>query len=262
MNCSEFEAVLHERVESRRSPLSDEAVAHRQSCPACESLWRDHCLLESAISAWRPVEVPASLSDRVLRSLDGGRSSSLSDEMPTVLLGSRSFEPADPRSTVPAPRHSRRTNWAVAATVACVAMACWIATRRIDPLREGGATVARTTPNGGRPLTGERSSVGTGTEVSEVGVSESVVAVLTDLKAEYQELANETTATARDFAAVMPQSVAWPRTVLPVGEGLLANDGTEAAPQPGAELGRSIGDQIGQAIGFLWETVPNRVPSG
>ena len=256
MNCSEFEAVLHERVESRRSPLSDEAVAHRQSCPACESLWRDHCLLESAISAWRPVEVPVSLSDRVLRSL-AGPSAPLSDEMPTVLLESGSLEPAVlPR------RQLRRTNWAVAATVACVAMACWIATRRIDPLREGGATVARTTPNGGRPLTGERSSVGTGTEVSEVGVSESVVAVLTDLKAEYQELANETTATARDFAAVMPQSVAWPRAVLPVREGLLANDGTEAAPQPGAELGRSIGDQIGQAIGFLWETVPNRVPSG
>lgn len=256
MNCSEFEAVLHERVESRRSPLSDEAVAHRQSCPACESLWRDHCLLESAISAWRPVEVPVSLSDRVLRSL-AGPSTPLSDEMPTVLLEPGSLEPAAlPR------RQWRRTNWVVAATVACVAMACWIATRRIDPLRDDGATVARATPNASRSLTGEQPSISTGTEVSEVGVSESVVAVLTDLKAEYQELANETTATARDFAAVMPQSVAWPRAVLPVREGLLANDGTEAAPQPGAELGRSIGDQIGQAIGFLWETVPNRVPSG
>jgi|GEM_PF-2314050 len=256
MNCSDFEAVLHEQVESRRSPLSDEAVDHRQSCPACESLWRDHFLLESAISAWRPVEVPALLSDRVLRSL-AGPLSPLSDEMPTVLLESRSLEPA-----VLSHRPSRRANWVVAATVACVAMTCWMATRRIDPLREGGAAVARTTPNDGRSLTGERSSVGTGTEVSEVGVSESVVAVLSDLKAEYQELANETTATARDFAAVMPQSVAWPRAVLPVREGLLASDGTEAAPQPGAELSRSIGGQIGQAIGFLWETVPNRVPSG
>lgn len=256
MNCSEFEAVLHEQVESRRSPLSEEAVAHRQSCPACESLWRDHCLLESAISAWRPVEVPASLSDRVLRSL-AGPSAPLSDEMPTVLLESGSLEHAVlPR------RQLRRTNWAVAATVACVAMACWVAARHIDPLQEGGATVARTIPNASRSLTGGQPSISTGTEVSEVGVSESVVAVLTDLKAEYQELANETTATARDFAAVMPQSVAWPRAVLPVREGLLANDGTEAAPQPGAELGRSIGDQIGQAISFLWETVPNRVPSG
>ena len=100
------------------------------------------------------------------------------------------------------------------------------------------------------------------TVVSEVQVSESVVAVLADLKAEYQELANETTATARDFAAVMPQSVAWPVAVLPVRDARPADDAANPVPQPSADLGRSIGDQIGQAIGFLWESVPSRVPSG
>lgn len=256
MNCSKFEVVLNEQIDSRRSPLSEEAVTHRKSCPACESLWRDHCLLESAISAWRPVDVPASLSDRVLRSLTGP-SAPLTDEMPTVLLESRSLEPA-----VLSRRQSRRTNWVVAATLACVAMTCWMATRRIDPLREDGTAVARTTPNARRSVTGGQPSLGKGAEVSEVGVSDSVVAVLADLKAEYQELANETTATARDFAAVMPQSVAWPRAVLPVREEISEDHGTDAVPQPGAELSRSIGDQIGQAIGFLWDTVPSRVPSG
>lgn len=256
MNCSEFEVVLNEQIESRRSPLSEEAVAHRKSCPACESLWRDHCLLESAISAWRPVEVPASLSDRVLRSL-AGPLTPLTDEMPTVLLESCSLEPA-----VLSRRQSRRTNWVIAATVACVAMTCWMATRRIDALREGGATVARTTPNANRSLTGGQPFIGTGTEVSGGGVSDSVVAVLADLKAGYQELANETTATARDFVAVMPQSVAWPRAVLPVREEIPEDHGTDAVPQSGAELSRSIGDQIGQAIGFLWDTVPSRGPSG
>ncbi len=256
MNCSKFEVVLNEQIDSRRSPLSEEAVTHRKSCPACESLWRDHCLLESAISAWRPVDVPASLSDRVLRSLTGP-SAPLTDEMPTVLLESRSLEPA-----VLSRRQSRRTNWVVAATLACVAMTCWMATRRIDPLREDGATVALTTPNARRSVTGGQPSLGKRAEVSEVGVSDSVVAVLADLKAEYQELANETTATARDFAAVMPQSVAWPRAVLPVREEISEDHGTDAVPQPGADLSRSIGDQIGQAIGFLWDTVPSRVPSG
>ncbi len=256
MNCSEFEAALDELVESRGHHQSDSAVAHRQSCPSCESLWHDHCLLESAIFVWRPVEVPASLSDQVLRSL-ADPSSPLPGELPTVTLRSHLVEPAGLL-----PRQSHRKNWVVAATVVCVAMTCWMATRRMDSLRENGPAVARTTQNGSRPSTGERQSVGAGVEVSEVGVSESVVAVLADLNAEYQELARETTATARDIAAVMPQSVAWPQTVLPVREELLVNDGTDSAPQPGAELGRSIGDQIGQAIGFLWETVPSRVPSG
>ena len=69
MNCSEFEATLDELVDGRGSQLSDEAAVHRQSCPACTQLWRDHCLLDAAVKLWRPVEAPASLTDLVLRSL-------------------------------------------------------------------------------------------------------------------------------------------------------------------------------------------------
>ena len=69
MNCSEFETMLDELVDARGGQLSDAAAEHRQSCPACTQLWRDHCLLDAAVMLWRPVEVPASLTGLVLRSL-------------------------------------------------------------------------------------------------------------------------------------------------------------------------------------------------
>jgi hypothetical protein len=67
-------------------------------------------------------------------------------------------------------------------------------------------------------------------------------------------LADETTATARDLVAVLPQPAEWP-----VG---LATEppNTEPSSSPVQEIGRSIGDQISQAIGFLWQTVPSSVP--
>ncbi len=255
MNCSEFEAGLHELVVSHSQQHSHEALAHQGGCPACETLWRDHCLLESAIAAWRPVEVPATLCDRVLQSLSGYSSPSLASvALPSLSphLNEPAVEPAN-RSLRP----PRRTRWVIAATVACIAMTCWMATRSNNLLREPAGMIARVHPVVDPDVPRQRMAA-----VSEVGVSESVAAVLADLKAEYQELANETSATARDFAAAIPQSVAWPSAVLPMRDTIPSNDGADIAPQAGVEIGRSIGDQIGQAIGFLWESVPGRVPSG
>lgn len=255
MNCSEFEATLHQLVESHDQQHLHEALNHRDGCRACESLWRDYCLLESAIAAWRPVTVPTTLSDRVLQSLTGRSSRSMA---PVALpsLPSHLNRPTIEQAHH-SPRRQHRSSWAVAAIVACLAMTCWVATHSSNPLRDPAEPIARTPPFDERDQTRERMAA-----VTEVEVSESVVAVLADLKAEYQELANETAAAARDFASVIPQSVAWPGTVSPARDSLPANEGADTAVQPGVELGRSIGDQIGQAIGFLWETVPGRVPSG
>ena len=232
MNCSEFETTLDELVDARGRQLPDAAVEHRQSCPACTQLWRDHCLLDAAVMLWRPVEVPVSLSGLVLRSLP--------DERP--LLQSKRVE-MDVASRPQA--HAGR--WAVAATAACLALACLFAVRNGD--------VGRDRPMAHAPVAQSNDST-TLANAAPVEVSESVVALLADLKAEYRGIADETTATARDLAAVLPQSVAWPNSVLTNG------DGDEPSPALASEIGRSIGDQIGQAIGFLWQSVPSGDPSG
>ncbi len=232
MNCFEFETALEVQVEARGRQLSDEAAAHRQSCSACARLWRDHCLLDAAVTLWRPVEAPASLTDLVLRSLHDERSLSQPNRVA--------------RDVAPRPQ-VRSGRWVVAATAACLAMACLFAARQGGDRHDrpiARATVAQ--PDEHTPLV----------QAVPVGVSESVVALLADLKAEYRGLADETKATAQDFAAVLPQTVTWPNSALPDAE----NDDTP--PQPVSELGRSIGDQIGQAIGFLWQSVPSGDPSG
>ena len=231
MNCSEFETALDELVEARGGQLSDATVEHRQSCPACTQLWRGHCLLDAAVKLWRPVEVPAALTDLVLRSLR--------DESPLSPLKRIEREVASPQA--------RSGRWVVAATAACLALACLFAVRNGD--------VGRDRPLAHAPVARSDDST-TLANGAPVEVSESVVALLADLKAEYRGLADETTATARDLVAVLPQPVAWPTAALTSG------DGDQPPSTPASDIGRSIGDQIGQAIGFLWHSVPSGEPSG
>ncbi len=232
MNCSEFESTLNELVEARGGQLSDAAAEHRQSCPACSQLWRDYCLLDAAVTLWRPVELPASLTDLVLRSLH--------DE-------SLRSQPKRLESATASKPQARSGRWAVAATAACLALACLFAVRNGDDGRDRPMAHAPVAQSNDRT---------TLANAAPVEVSESVVALLADLRAEYRDLADETRATARDLVAVLPQTVAWPTPVLTNG------NGDEPASAPASEMGRSIGDQIGQAIGFLWQSVPSGEPSG
>ena len=232
MNCSEFESTLDELVDARGSQLSDEAAAHRQSCPACTQLWRDHCLLNAAVKLWRPVAPPASLIDLVLLSLREEEPSSKS--IPIAM-------------NMPSRSAVRSGRWAVAATAACLALACLFAVRNGDVGRERQMAFA--------PVVQSNDPIAP-VNAAPVEVSESVVALLADLKAEYRGLADETKATAQDFVAVLPQPMTRPNSALP------GTENEQASTQPVSEIGRSIGDQIGQAIGFLWQSVPSGDPSG
>ena len=232
MNCFEFETTLDELVDARGRQLPDAAVEHRQSCPACTQLWRDHCLLDAAVMLWRSVEVPASLTDLVMRSLNDVES------LP---------KPKWIEMEVASRPQARSGRWAVAATAACLALACLFAIRSGDDGNDR--------PMARAPVAQSNDHTTLANAVP-VEVSESVVALLADLKAEYRGLADETTATAQDFVAVLPQSVAWPNPMLTNGSG------DEPPSASASEIGRSIGDQIGQAIGFLWQSVPSAEPSG
>ena len=190
MNCSEFETTLDALVEARGRQLSDEAAQHQQSCPACARLWRDHCLLDAAVTLWRPVAVPASLTDLVLRSLTDNRPL-LQPELPKIDVASR-----------PQVQSGR---WVVAATAACLALSCLFA------IRPGGDERDRPIAR----VRGNSSDEGTSLAMAPpIEVSESVVALLADLKAEYRGLADETRAAAQDFVAVLPEPVTWPNAAL------------------------------------------------
>lgn len=231
MNCSEFEAAVDQLVESRGRDLSGDAAVHQRTCPACGRLWQDTCLLEAAITAWRPVETPVAMTDRVMQGL---------------------FADASPAKVVMLPDSSAGQTsagrWVVAASVACVLLAGWMAARNSDDGRS-----ARLASGVHRGVLIEQTPV---VAALPAEVSQSVTALLTDLNTEYRGLAAETSATARDIAAVLPSPILWPDPVstTPAEE--------EPSPSTGTVIGRSIGDQIGQAIGFLWQTVPGELPSG
>ena len=233
MNCSEFESNLEELVEVRSEMLSDSLATHVRECAACGQRWRDHQLLAAAVRVWRPVVVPQLLAESVLKQLH------------------RDHQPRTASDTRPGTRTG--TRWVVVTiAAACLLMLFGFGVSRpTRPTGSGGMAAGRT------PESQE--------------VTSSVVAVFQDLKSEYRELAAETSATARDFAIVIPvpSNAAWSDmgladpTTRPV-------DTTDSSPDestgnqrpPGAvtALGRSIGSQISQAMDFLWVAVPDDIP--
>jgi hypothetical protein len=262
MNCSEFEAEVQRLVEMRGASLSDAAETHRQACTECARLWQNHRMVEAALAAWRPVEVPANLTESVLRRLaepSGVDGSSRADAV-TVRI----------RST------SAPSQWgALLAAAACLVVSVWFglaarpqnqdATARSHSALIGtapGETVPITTEIAGRTASAQSNA-------PSVDVAESVVAVIDDLRGEYRELAEVTRETARDLVSVLPPTspAAWMEEVASPGTAPATATGTDGLPEdqsPGAvsQIGRSIGDQIGQAIDFLRVAVPTTVPQG
>lgn len=230
MNCSEFEAELYQLVETRGDVLSSAAVQHVEDCVGCRTRWRDRQLIDTALQALPSVQAPDWLADAVMRQL----------------LPGGSVEPMRSPGVGTGVRSGRRGQWlAVSIAAACLFVLISLGERRqLD--RVTGVPV--TPPVVAGP---------------PVEVAKSVAAVFEDLRAEYRELAAETNATAREFAAVLPPNVttSWMSNA-PAVE--LDSPAERSAPPPGAvtEIGRSVGNRIGQAIDFLWVAIPETVPRG
>ena len=233
MNCSEFENELEQLVESRCIALTDHAATHTTECGACGQRWRDHRLIDIALAAWRPVPLPPALAETLL----------------AQLLAERNPLPMVTRSTA-----AHRSRWTVVAVAACLLAILGFGMSTIPG--SGNRTLALR--QGGSP-TPQPSDI---SRQSSVEVVSSVAAVLDDLRTEYRELAAETRATAREFAVVIP-----PSPVVP----WVNEHNSDRAPENIADavpagavsvIGRSIGTQIGQAMDFLWVTVPDTVPRG
>jgi hypothetical protein len=254
MNCSEFDVELDQLVESRTGSLTDCAVAHAESCDTCRRRWLDHRLIDAALVAWRPVQSPSTLKESILAELaaeqtwmDGNRPVG-SDGIPAKVS-----------------RVEARMRWmAVSVAAACLLMVLGLGVAT----RPGSVDRRLSLRNGGDPVRLTHLPVPTSDAIE---VASSMEEVLNDLRTGYQELAAETTATAREFAVTIPAApvVSWGEAGLP-NVGLKAVDpngppsGNADAAARGAvtEIGRSIGTQIGQAMDFLWVAVPESLPRG
>ena len=239
MNCSEFSEELQQLVETRGDSPSESAVAHIRECSSCRQQWRDHLLLTVALRAWTPIANSPSLVDGVLDRL---------------------------RTTVPnSPAKSGELRrWPVVATVAaCLITLIAIGITRL-PKDRNMARIERSQP----VLIAPVHPPATPNTNESVGVASSMVAVLEDLRTEYREIAEETRASAREFAETIPSSNVspWTEFILPEvpGNQVTTIQQPVDTPPRGAVsvISRSIGSQIGEAMDFLWVAVPDGVPKG
>lgn len=240
MNCSEFSEELQQLVESRGGSPSEAAEAHVSECSSCRQQWRDHVLLTVALRAWTPIANSPSLVDGVL------------DRLSTT----------SPKPLAKSGADSRR--WLVVATAAACLFALFTIgiTRRQDD--RNLARSERSQPDLIAPV---HPPANLNTNES-VGVASSMVAVLEDLRTEYREIAEETRASAREFAVTIPSPNVspWAEFVLPEVPGTQITTVQQPADTPpqGAVsvISRSISSQIGEAMDFLWVAVPDGVPKG
>ncbi|MDB5345456.1 MAG: hypothetical protein JWP89_3833 [Schlesneria sp.] len=234
MNCSAFEKELEHLVETRGESLPESVAAHVGTCDACHALYRDHQLLNVAVVRWRPVETPPSLAASVLSQL-------LNEQLsPSTLQTSQV-------------RSGR--GWVPVAVAACMLAVLGIGVS----LRSGSIDRSLARKEHDRPAPIIEHALDAPAEVAS-----SMAAVFDDLRTEYQGLAADTTATARELAVVIPTSPA-----IPWGDMRMSNIASNLAVPDEQQtsggvtaIGRSIGTQITQAMDFLWTTVPPEVPRG
>ena len=285
MNCTEFKAVFERSLETRGT-LDAMAREHVASCSSCLAHWDVQRQLDATIEAWQAeagIDALSTLSPKYVRPL---METLRRDAAPLKLAGSvlkelnisghartehAGTEPAEivsvefswgkdstnvaeiqpARSVSPQPLVAatpRADGIAVLVAAACLLFAVMITSqpsnRRLSP-------IPKVTVVPPQQLT----------EPVGVDVSETLTAVLSDLQAEYQEMATETSSAASDLAKVIP-----------IGANPLSHYVPEQ-PYPedfkirptsvdAARIWRPISTKVETALGFLWNTVPSQVPAG
>jgi hypothetical protein len=123
INCTEFNELLAQAIESRRS--ADMAVLreHALACAGCQAAWLDALLLDRAVARWRKAVPAVDLADRVLFRLSIEREGAL---VAASTRGTgRTSEATSPVTNAAPPRKRiaavRRGGWAALAA-ACVAL--------------------------------------------------------------------------------------------------------------------------------------------
>jgi hypothetical protein len=210
MNCTTFETWLEESVGERDRTLPSSAAAHLSGCPACRARWAAEVQLDRAVALWQRAPQPASEAAKSV--------------VVAVLADRNSVVLPAPRSSASAPR--RGVLWsAVACGIAALAVTAW----------------HRPTPDRTAPAL-------TDVPADTLPVSDSVVALWTDVGRTSQSVAEETLHSLEEFTALSARSL----PTVPV---------TEPASVPAAPAWRSLSEPIGErvntAFGFLGDVLPN-----
>ena len=247
MNCIEFEAALERGIETRE-PLVSSAIEHAAVCSDCRIDWDIHRQLDAVIAVWRPVEPPLNLvdsdfADSVLAELTMPIvTNGLLANM--VMNGHRATPvQSNSRTSASVPR-GRSSGFAIASVAVCLFIAVISTTQhtRRNSLDLARADRARITVRA--------------SSQSSLDVSQTLTAVISDLRSEYREMAAETTLVARNLVNAIPHHI--PVTI--------RSDPDEIQPRPRssavARIWLPIGNRVESALGFLWQAVPSEVPSG
>lgn len=247
MNCTEFEIAAQRAVETRNS-LAQPAVEHLATCADCRQAWELQRWLNETIDVWRMVQPSMGLADAVLAELatsggsDGSHSWDSDDSHSAASTGAQGRTVS--RSTSAAGRQNRSAAFAMVAVAACLVIAALFASQFGG---NAGHELART----GR---GQKAEVAQSD--ARLDVSRTLTEVFSDLKTEYREMANETTAIAREMVIAFPQRV--DISALP------QSSTTELLPDSSdmVRMLEPIGSRVESAFGFLWNAIPSELPSG
>ena len=270
MNCIEFESALEFSIETRL-PLEHLAVNHILDCDRCRSEWEIRCQLDTAIDEWRSdvgIQAVADLTDQQLSSLANAMHPTIPPVDLCDLVLAELLEPAITygvakpnltghqllpqrglRTKSKGPDIQRRSGFlAVVAVAACLMLAVIFATNQAD---RDSAELVRVSP----PSDIEKSATPTAPP-TPLDVSQTLTAVLSDIRSEYREMASETTSVARDLVNALPQHVTVPFPA--------SRDEVELTPTSGdvVRIWRPISSPVESALGFLWQAVPSEVPAG
>ncbi|MDB5339457.1 MAG: hypothetical protein JWN70_5076 [Planctomycetaceae bacterium] len=226
MECFEFEARLHQRLDERLAPQCPDLQAHAATCPACDLQLHDATLLSRGIASWRTTLPVAS----------SGLTSKITEQILAII---RAEQPARPSEVRPY-RQSAQTQapqpWQTWAVLAGTVAALWLVfvgstvQQRLDRADHRVADVS---------------------EHAESKPKADLGAVLVSAEGAYSQLANESLAAAQDFALLWPASSASSTAPVPGPTGA----GSEWSPAWSRELA-PISNSVEDAWNFLRRTVP------
>ena len=247
MNCTEFKTAV-ERAAEIREPLTPDALAHVSTCSECRSVLAIDQQLDAVIAAWRHAEPPTKLVDAVLAELSNplwqddlqeiNELSKIEDEE-LVTVG---------QSIESTPRRRNRSRVLVIASLSVCLL--------IAVVSIGLYSGARSPHLGDLAQATHLGDSDPSLADSSMDVSETLVELLFDLQSEYREMATETTSAAREMVNAIPQRVSASMMPDPDEIDLLPSSSDVR------RMWKPIGNRVGTAFSFLWQTVPSEVPSG
>ena len=260
LNCTKFEDRLAEAVEDRRSPVElspessdpEEALwrelrAHANACPECRKLWNEFALLERVLPAWKDCVPTVDLADAVIARWR---------EEQTASRHSMAKPHADPPG-----RSNGHPGLAMLLAAAATALVCFLmfslprpGDEELPPTLPVSKVESRTVP------AGQQSSDALAKQRSAVSSPEK-----SEADRDWEALAQEAGSACWVLASDTADSFASAAVFVPRPLSLLRRNPKRRKPTPkptsqwveGIEAGlKPVGQDVGQAMGFLLEVLP------